>query len=149
LVNRSGPLPADSTHQIKLYGAKDFLLPGNMDVLLGLTFRTRSGSPLDYLGSHVLYGSRQAFILPRGSAGRGDWIHAFDARLGYSVKLGKQSQVGVTVDIFNLFNFQGATDRDTIYTLTNTLPVVNGTKKDLPTATSPGKVTHPDGTLLK
>src|SRR6185369_11752376 len=28
LVNHTGPLPGDRTHQLKLYGAKDFVLPG-------------------------------------------------------------------------------------------------------------------------
>jgi hypothetical protein len=146
LPNRDGPLPGDATHQIKLYGAKDFLLPGDQDILVGVSFRTRSGTPLNYLGSHPLYGANEVFILPRGSAGRGDWIHNFDARLGYSVKLGKQSQVGFTVDVFNLFNFQGATTRDQTYTTTDVLPIAGGTQADLPTKTSPGKLRHSDGT---
>src|SRR4029079_17640048 len=74
LANRDGPLPGDRTHQIKLYAAKDFLVGGNMDILVGLTFRTASGTPLSYLGSHPLYGPGEVYILPRGAAGRGDWI---------------------------------------------------------------------------
>jgi len=121
-----------------------------MDLLVGLTFRTRSGAPLSYLGSHVLYGQGEVFILPRGAAGRGDWIHAFDARLGYSIKLGKQSSVGFTMDIFNLFNFQGATGRDSNYTVSDVLPIKNGTTADLPndkTGTA-GKLQKADGSTF-
>jgi hypothetical protein len=148
LPNRTGALPGDATHQIKLFGSKDFLLPKDMVATLGATFRTRSGSPLSYLGSHVLYGGNEVFILPRGAAGRGDWIHNFDMRLGYAVKLGKQAQVGFTVDIFNLFNFQGATARDQTYTSSDVLPIVGGTEKDLPSASamSAGKLKKTDGT---
>jgi outer membrane receptor protein involved in Fe transport len=149
LPNREGALPADRTHQIKLYGAKDFALPSDMNILVGLTFRTTSGTPLNYLGSHPLYGGSEAYILPRGSGGRGDWIHNFDLRLGYSVRLGKQSQIGFNVDVFNLFNFQGATSRDQIYTTQDVLPVVDGTSANLPTKTKEGKVLKVDGTPLK
>ncbi|MFT3771659.1 MAG: hypothetical protein QM820_40120 [Minicystis sp.] len=146
LGNRMGPLPFDQTHQIKVYGAKDFQLPANMDILLGLTFRTESGTPQNYFGSNSLYGLDEVFILPRGSAGRGDWIFHFDARVGYSVQLGKQRQIGVTLDVFNLFNFQGVTQRDNRFTSADVLPIIGGTMKDLPTAKSSGKLRHEDGT---
>lgn len=121
-ANRLGPLPGDHPHQVKVFGAKDFQLPGGHDVLLGLTFRTRSGGPLNYLGSHVTYGSGEVFILPRGAEGRGDWIHSFDARVGYSLRLAQDSRLQLTMDVFNLFNFQGATDRDMNYTLVDVAP---------------------------
>jgi outer membrane receptor protein involved in Fe transport len=139
LPNRMGPLPADRTHQLKIYGAKDFLLPGGQDILIGLTFKTRSGAPLNYLGSHPIYGSGEVYVLPRGEAGRGDWIHTFDARLGYSVRLNKNAQLGVTMDVFNLFNFQGAVGRDPEYTRSDVLPCAAGGKL-------PACVKHSDGT---
>ena len=154
LANRTGALPADRTHQIKLFAAKDFAIPGDMDVLIGATFRTQSGAPLNYLGSHPIYGSDEVYILPRGAAGRGDWIHNVDVRIGYSIRLGKQSQLGVSLDIFNLFNFQGATLRDPRYTSADVLPVVDGKTTDLPEklgdgTEKPGKVKKADGSLLK
>ncbi|MFO0761632.1 MAG: TonB-dependent receptor [Byssovorax sp.] len=150
LPNRDGPLPGDRTHSIKVYGAKDFILPYGMDVLVGATFRTRSGSPLNYFGSHPLYGTDEVFILPRGSGGRNDWIHNFDLRVGYSVKLSKESVASITMDIFNLFNFQGVTSRDQSYTFTDVLPIADGTTDDLPNEKTgaPGKLTHSDGSAF-
>jgi len=141
LSNRLGPLPGDSTHAIKLYGAKDFLLPAGQDILIGLTYTTRSGTPLNALGSHNLYGSDEVYIVPRGQGGalvtakgkeftidpgRGDWVHRIDVRLGYSVQLSKSSTLGVTMDVFNIFNFQAAIARDQRYTNSDVSPCAKG-----------------------
>jgi Carboxypeptidase regulatory-like domain/TonB dependent receptor len=143
LANRIGALPADRTHSIKILASKDFILPADQQITVGASFNTASGAPLNYLGSHPVYGSGEAFILPRGDGGRGDWIHRFDARVGYGVRLGKQSLLTFNVDIFNLFNFQGATKRDQNYTTTDVLPIADGKKADLET-----KLKHPDGTAF-
>lgn len=146
LDNRTGPLPGDRTHQIKLFASKDFALPSNQNLLAGVGFRTQSGAPLNYFGSHVLYGANEAFILPRGSAGRGDWIHNFDVRLGYSIRLSKASQLSFNLDVFNLFNFQGADLRDQQYTTADVLPITNGTVKDLqPSGNAIPKLKRTDG----
>jgi len=70
LANRDGPLPGDRTHQIKLYGAKDWVLTPEHHVTSGGSLRGRSGTPTGYLGSHTLYGLDESFILPRGSGER-------------------------------------------------------------------------------
>jgi hypothetical protein len=138
LPNRTGALPGDSTHAIKVYAAKDFLIPGGQDILLGLTFRTRSGSPLNALGSHNLYGGDEVYLIQRGTGGslnakdftvtqaRGDWIHNIDLRVGYSVRINKDAALGITADIFNIFNFQGATGRDPTYTASDVAPCTSG-----------------------
>jgi outer membrane receptor protein involved in Fe transport len=145
LTNRLGPLPGDSTHSIKLYGAKDFLIPGGQDILIGLTYRARSGAPLNALGSHNVYGAGEVYLIPRGTGGtlnapgdkpsdkdytvnqaRGDWTHTIDLRLGYSVRLNKDSTLGITMDVFNIFNFQAATGRDQNYTTSDVLPCAKG-----------------------
>jgi hypothetical protein len=156
LPNREGPLPGDRTHSIKLFGAKDFPLPGRMDIQVGLSFRSQSGTPLSYLGSHALYGSDEVFILQRGAAGRTPWVHAFDTHLGYAVHLSKDSTLTVTMDIFNLFNFQAATGMDQTYTTSDVLPIPPDASgkaapfKDLETKQKDGtiktKLIHPDGT---
>jgi outer membrane receptor protein involved in Fe transport len=140
LRNRMGLLPGDSTHQLKFYAAKDFVLPAGMDILVGLTYRTRSGAPLNALGSHNLYGSDEVYVIPRGAGGtlntkdftinttRGDWIHNIDMRVGYSVRLSKDSTLGVTMDVFNIFNFQGVTGRDPRYTNSDVAPCAAGGK---------------------
>lgn len=143
LRNRMGLLPGDSTHSIKLYGAKDFPLPANMNILVGLTYRVRSGPPLNALGSHALYGTDEVFVMPRGTGGtlhakdwtvsteRDDWQHTIDLRLGYSVRLSKEASLGITMDVFNIFNFQATTGRDETYTYSDVLPCEGGGK--LPT----------------
>jgi len=157
LPNTTGPLPGDTTHVIKIYGAKDFILPAGQDILLGLTYIGASGTPLDAFGAHVLYGANEVFVLPRGTGGtltthnpqctgakgepascgtdvfgqvapqRNDWIHDIDMKLGYSVRLTKDTVLGLSMDIFNLFDFQGVAGRDETYTLSAVLPCTSGT----------------------
>ncbi len=149
LPNQTGALPGDRTHFIKMFGAKDFLLPAGQDILLGLTFTAHSGNPLNAFGAHVLYGPNEVFVLPRGTGGtlnkdlsvtqqRGDWIYGFDTKVGYSVRLSKDATLGITMDIFNLFDFQGVTARDETYTASAVLPCQTGTV--------PACVKHSDGT---
>jgi Carboxypeptidase regulatory-like domain/TonB dependent receptor len=130
LANRSGPLPGDHTHSIKIYLAKDFVFSGGaFDA--GLSFKSMSGGPTTYFGAHPLYGADQVYILPRGSGERLPWAHEFDLHLGGRVNLAKESSLGLSVDIFNLFNFQAATSTDQTYTLDTVAPIVNGTVSQL------------------
>ncbi|WP_437594531.1 TonB-dependent receptor [Sorangium sp. So ce1000] len=137
LVNRDGVLPGDNTHEIKVYGAKAFELPKGMVLDLGLTYRSRSGAPIDYWGAHYLYGSDETFILPRGAGGRLPWVHNVDGHVGYSVKLAKDSELTVTMDVFNLFNFQEVVQVDQRYTTALVDPCVDGTKEDLNPSSGP------------
>jgi hypothetical protein len=133
LGNRTGPLPSDRTHQIKLYGAKDFILPGKALITLGGTYRGNSGAPTSFLGSHAIYGADQVYILPRGGGERLPWVHNLDTHLGVGMRLTKDSTVQVSMDVFNLFNFQAETARDQRYTQDNVLPIGTGssTSNDL------------------
>ena len=148
LPNRIGALPSDRTHSLKIYVAKDFIIPGGMDLLLGGSFRTNSGTPLSFLGSHAIYGGDEVFILPRGAGGRNDWIHNVDLRVGYSIRLSKESTASISVDIFNFFNFQGVTARDQTFTSADAAAIVNkdGTDATVNDLNDPKKFTHPDGT---
>jgi hypothetical protein len=130
--DRLGPLPADINHQIKLFGAKEVILTGTMSLSLGITYSTRSGRPIDYLGSHPVYGPGEVYILPRGSGGRLPWLHNVDPHLGFNYKLSRDSILTLNVDVFNVFNFQRATAVDNNYTLQNVLPIAGGTVADLP-----------------
>lgn len=140
-VNREGPLPGDSTHQIKVFGAYEQPLPKDMFLTLGLAYRGFSGGPTSFLGSHNLYGADEVLILPRGSGERLPWTHRIDANLGYNVRVAKDSVVSITMDVFNLFNFQEVAGTDERYTAADVLPIPNGTKADLDT-----KLTYDDGT---
>lgn len=131
LPNRTGPLPADRTHQIKLFGAREFNLSQDVSLNMGLSYRGNSGAPYSYLGAHVDYGAGEAFILPRGSAGRLPWVNRIDSRLVLTWRLPQGMSASASLDVFNLFNFQEATLYDQNYTYAAVRPVVDGTQADL------------------
>ncbi|WP_437683689.1 TonB-dependent receptor [Sorangium sp. So ce131] len=145
LENREGDLPGDRRHEIKVYGAKSFEIPGGSLVDLGLTLRSRSGGPTDFWGAHPLYGSDESFILPRGSGERLPWVHNIDGRIGYSMRLAKDSYLTVTMDVFNIFNFQAVTARDQRYTTAYVVPCAGGTIEDLEPASGDSCLTTLDG----
>jgi hypothetical protein len=139
-----------------------------MDILVGLTYQGDSGSPLNAYGAHVLYGPNEVFVIPRGTGGtlttrnvadknygqiteqRNDWVHDIDLKLGYSIRFTKDTVLGLTMDVFNLFDFQAVTSRDETYTSSFVFPCTAGT---LPTASnwtaagSNGCVKHSGGGL--
>ncbi|MBF5043231.1 TonB-dependent receptor [Aggregicoccus sp. 17bor-14] len=127
LPNRTGPLPGDRTHNLKVFAAKEFLVSNNVSFNLGATYRGRSGTPYSYLGAFPGYGNGQAFLLERGAAGRTPWRNDIDGRVGLNYKLSENNLVTVGVDVFNLFNFQQATLVDENYTFGNPQPCVNTT----------------------
>ncbi len=122
LPNRTGPLNADRTHFIKAYAAKQFQITGAIGLLVGLTYEGRSGAPINYLGSHPLYGPDEAFVLARGSAGRLPWRHQFNAKAGVSYRISKDNEVQFTADVFNMFNFQAITAVDQSLTTSDVAP---------------------------
>jgi hypothetical protein len=144
IANRDGSLPADHTHSLKLFGAKGFHFDGATEFTVGLSYIGRSGAPLNYLGAHYLYGPGEAFILPRGSAGRLDWVNSIDSHLGLSYRLARGYTLSVGADIFNLFNFQTATAVDQNYTFATVQPIQGGSPADLNTcnATNPANRTQ-------
>ncbi len=151
LKNREGLLPYDRTHAIKLFGAKEFNLSKDLTTSIGLSYRGNSGAPISYIGGHPLYGPSEAFIIQRGSGGRTPWVNNIDSNIGVNYRVGKTNVVSLTVDVFNIFNFQGVTSVDQNYTFASVLPVEGGVKAgDL----KPEMITkinddtlQPDGTL--
>ncbi|WNG49842.1 TonB-dependent receptor [Archangium minus] len=140
LPNRSGQLPADRTHQFKVFGAREFVLRSNLSLNLGASYRSSSGTPYSYLGAHEDYGAGQAFILPRGAGGRLPWNHRIDGRLALNYRLTRELTASFSVDVFNLFNFQAPIAYDQNYTFSPVLPIENGQPSDLP-----AKLVGPDG----
>lgn len=132
LDNRTGDLPGDRRHVIKVFGAKEFTLPKNITLNLGLSYNGRSGTPLNVLGSHPLYGASEVFILPRGVFGRTPWVHSIDTNITVGYQFSKTNAVTVGLDIFNLFNFQQTTGLDQTYTTADVLPVTNGSADNIP-----------------
>lgn len=122
LPNRTGPLDADRNHFIKAYVSKEFQITNSFSLVAGLTYEGRSGAPINYLGSHALYGPDEAFVLPRGAGGRLPWRHAFNAKAGVRYKISKDNVVEFTADVFNMFNFQAVTAVDQTITSAEALP---------------------------
>lgn len=128
LPNRTGPLDADRNHFIKAYASKEFQITNSFSVIAGLTYEGRSGAPINYLGSHPLYGADEVFVLPRGAGGRLPWRHAINAKLGLSYRISKDNVVQFTTDVFNMFNFQAVTGVDQTITNSDVLPFVTNDK---------------------
>lgn len=146
LDNRTGDLPGDRRHVIKLFGAKEFSLPHNVTINLGVGYNGLSGTPLNVLGSHPIYGAGEVFILPRGSFGRTPWRHTIDTNITLGYQFSKTNAVTIGVDIFNLFNFQQATGFDQTYTQADVLPVKDGSKDNIPN--KDGKIVTADPTKV-
>jgi Carboxypeptidase regulatory-like domain/TonB dependent receptor-like, beta-barrel len=122
-INTWGPLDGDHTHDIKVFGAKDWVLAPIHRLSTGLTFRAISGLPISFYGADVAYGQGINLLLPRGSGGRTPWNYDVDMNLGYRFSIDKDKSITFTVDIFNLINFQDAQKVDEQYTLA---PAVQG-----------------------
>ena len=122
LRNRTGRLPGDRTHVIKVFAAKEFPLTGSMSFNIGATYKGRSGTPISYLGSHVVYGADEVFVLPRGIGGETPWVHTVDARAGFNYQFTKSNALQLSVDIFNLFNFSAVTTVDNQFTSSDIVP---------------------------
>jgi hypothetical protein len=131
LPNKDGPLPGDVPNSFKLDGAYVYELDAKTTLNLGGNFQANQGTPLNYLGAHPLYGASEAFILPRGSAGRLPWTWGINLRASAAYKLSKDYQLGVSLDLFNVTNNRQTTSVSQDYTFDAVSPIVNGTKADL------------------
>jgi outer membrane receptor protein involved in Fe transport len=143
-VNRTGPLPGDHRHEIKLHAARDFALAPEHHVNVGASYRALSGAPTNFLGSHVLYGPDAVFLLPRGSGERLPWQHTVDLHLGYAFVTSKYRTLSVTCDIFNLLNFQAVTQRGETYTERDVNPIT-GSAQNGALQIDPSRVKPADG----
>jgi outer membrane receptor protein involved in Fe transport len=124
-VNRWGPLAGDHTHEIKLYASRDFELAPRHRINVGTSYRGRSGGPTNFLAAHPLYGNGEVFLLPRGSGERLPWVHEIDLHVGYTFLETKNQSLSLTMDVFNLFDFQAVTRRGEDYTLRSAQPITN------------------------
>ena len=131
LDNRTGLLPFDRTHAFKVFGAKEFNVTNALSASLGLSYRGNSGTPINYFGAHDAYGEDESFVLPRGAGGRTPWINSVDSNVGVNYRVSKDSVVSFTLDVFNLFNFQGIEQVDQTYTTLNVQPFKDGKPSDI------------------
>ncbi|WP_394820520.1 TonB-dependent receptor domain-containing protein [Pendulispora albinea] len=132
LINQTGDLPGDHRHNFKIYGAKDIQVTRASLAQIGASIQARSGAPTNYLGAHTFYGADEVYILPRGSGERLPWNANVGTHLGYGWRFENGMSVSVTMDIFNLFNFQGELATDNRYTRSSVLPIEGGSSGDLP-----------------
>lgn len=150
LANNTGLLPGNTTHAFKVYGSYDFKFDDRNHMNVGGAYRSTSGSPYGYLGSHPLYGPDEVQILPRGTGGETPWYHSLDANLAYGFRPAKGVDLSFTMDVFNFLGLEGVTGIDDRYTNADVLPIINGGKSDLPATTqsgfNPGKLKTADGT---
>jgi hypothetical protein len=117
-INEEGPLDGDRTHEFKLFGAKDWVINLQNRLTTGLSFRANSGSPINFWAADNIYGPGTLnLLLPRGAGGRTPWIYDVDANIGYRFALDRDKSIAVTIDIYNLANWQGTENVDNRYTL--------------------------------
>lgn len=126
VVNGEGYLPGDHRHQMKVFAAKELSVGRRVWITPGFSLHARSGAPTSYLGRHLLYGANEVYILPRGSGERLPWVVSIDPHFGYAVALAPDKTFEVTVDVFNLFNFQAATAVDETFTNSAVQPIEGG-----------------------
>ncbi len=130
--NRYGILPGDRTHSLKAFGAREFHFNERMSMNLGASYRGRSGTVTNVLGAHPRRSGAETFILPRGSGGRLPWVHNFDGHVGFNQKLAGDYVLSVSMDVFNIFNFQQYTNVDQSFSFTRVHALEDGsTLKDL------------------
>jgi hypothetical protein len=134
ITNRNGYLPGDHRHYVKAFGSKEFDFKSGGVLTPGVAMRAYSGDPVSALGAHPLYGVDQVYILPRGEAERLPWTYSGDVRLSYGFKMAKGTMISVTMDVFNVFNFQNVTARDQRYTTSAVLPITSGGLSELKNA---------------
>jgi hypothetical protein len=126
LANREGPLPGDVPHQVKAYGSYTFDFGPRMNLTTGAALTMLSGTPVNYLGAHPLYGTSEGFILPRGSAGRTPFTTQFDLKGSFGYTISPPYAVRFSVDVFNLFNSQEVTNVDQNWTTDDVNPIQGG-----------------------
>ncbi|HLT35233.1 MAG TPA: TonB-dependent receptor, partial [Enhygromyxa sp.] len=131
LENRFGPLPGDQRHTIKVFAAGEIPLGNGHTLMVGGAFRGSSGNPTDVLGSHEIYGGGESFLLPRGSGERLPWVFRIDTNIGYRKYFTEDLSMEVTMDVFNVANFQQVTAVDESYTYSDVNPIPGGALADL------------------
>jgi len=127
-ANREGPLPGDIRHTVKAYLAKEFILAPWFSVTGGAAYVGSSGAPISWLGASSIYGDNEVYIFPRGSGGRLGWQHTIDVNGALNLRFSTSTVLTLSVNVFNLFNFQQVTGVDQRYTLypQGVAPVPNG-----------------------
>ncbi|ABS24509.1 TonB-dependent receptor [Anaeromyxobacter sp. Fw109-5] len=127
MANKHGRLPGDRPHQVKLYGSYTFNFGPRFNLTTGAGYTGTSGNPVNALGADGGagdYGEGQAFILPRGMAGRSPFLHNVDLKGSLSYVITPPYALQFSVDVFNVFNTEEVRLTDENYTFDAVQPIV-------------------------
>lgn len=124
MANRSGLLPFDRTHLLKLFAARRFEVFARTSLTLGAAYVGRSGTPLNAMGAHPVYLESQAYVVPRGMAGRTPFEHQVDLQGQVEVALRGPYTLRLKVDLYNALDRRGvlAVDQDYTFDLVSPIP---------------------------
>lgn len=102
---RTGDLPLDRTHNLKLFGSYQFDTGWLRNFSVGGAWNIASGTPISR------YMANPAYNLPgdllsgsRGALGRTDWTYPVDFHADYTCKVAEGKNLKFVADFFNLFN---------------------------------------------
>jgi hypothetical protein len=122
VVNASGRLRNDRTHQVKMSGYYAFpfglTVGANAHYATGRPYSIR-GCALDVTACGAGY-SQEGYLVPRGSAGDLPSTFEADLHLEYGFRIGALT-VTPLLDVFNLINRQGVTSREELFNNTSGL----------------------------
>jgi hypothetical protein len=82
-----------------------------------------SGTPVSTVAAWPLYGSTEAFVLPRGSVGNLDWQWQVDLGAKVLWAISGPYTLQFSLDIFNILNMTTVQSVDQIYTYDYTTPM--------------------------
>ncbi|WNG57910.1 TonB-dependent receptor [Archangium gephyra] len=120
-----GPLSSDRTHTVQVMGARRFFFSSRFSASLGGAYRGRSGTPIQSLIEPSPLTGRSDFALPRSETGeRTPWVHDIDLRavVDYQVR-GSDEVASLSLEVFNLFNFQAVTRVNELSTTLDGTPI--------------------------
>jgi hypothetical protein len=123
LGNRSGPLGANRTHQVKAAGSYLLTVSEEVSLTPGFQLMAISGNPVNAWGSHLQSGLSDAFLLPRGSAGDLPWEVKLDLSAKLTWAISGPYSLTFTISVFNLLNGQAVTEVDQSYTYDYVAPI--------------------------
>lgn len=104
-VGRTGVLPLDRRHSLKLFSNYQFTGGWLNNLNVGAAWNIASGTPLTKYMANPAYNIPG--VLPvgeRGALGRTDWTYPVDLHADYTWKVAENRQVKFVADFFNVFN---------------------------------------------
>lgn len=139
MANRSGFLPGDAPHQVKLFGAYTWNFGPRMNLTASGAYTGTSGTPVNALGRHPLYGPGQAFIVQRGMAGRTPFVNRVDLGGRFAYTITPPYAIQFSLDVFNLLNSEEVVNIDENYTFDAVQPIVGAqcSSKDAASSSNP------------